>query len=118
MVTYRRSAVDEVLALERELQSAKFRRTPSRIESLLADDFTEIGASGTAWDKPAMMSMLADESDAVIEMSELHGRALGDDVVLTRWISTRERTRARRSSVWFRGSSGWQLTHHQGTPLH
>jgi hypothetical protein len=42
-----------VLRLERELQSAECRRDRARVSALLAEDFSEVGASGRIWDRPA-----------------------------------------------------------------
>lgn len=110
--------VAEVLALERELQTADCRRDPARVRALLADDFLEIGASGRTWNRVQTLELLRGENDAPpIEVHDLHGRVLGDGYVMAWWDSARGGRRARRSSLWRRGPDGWRLVHHQGTPL-
>lgn len=111
--------VATVLELERELQTADCRRDPARLRALLADDFSEVGASGRTWDRAETLDLLAGESDddAAIELHHLRGRVVGDGYVMARWDSHRAGRRARRSSLWRRGALGWQLVHHQGTPL-
>ncbi|MGB2722019.1 MAG: nuclear transport factor 2 family protein [Rhodococcus sp. (in: high G+C Gram-positive bacteria)] len=106
-----------VLELERELQTTKCRRDRERLARLLADDFTEVGASGTVWDKSSILDMLAGESSAEIEVIEPIGRVISEDCVLVQWISRTTRMRARRTSLWRRTDTGWELVHHQGTPL-
>ncbi|CCQ15183.1 Ribonuclease H [Rhodococcus sp. AW25M09] len=108
-----------VLALERELQTAECRRDRARLELLLADDFTETGASGALWTKQSILEMLGseDSGEEEIEVHDLTGRLLGPGFVLIRWVSNRSGNRARRSSLWRSGPSGWQLAFHQGTPL-
>jgi hypothetical protein len=109
----------EVLCLERELQTAGCRRDPERVRALLAEDFVEVGASGTVWDFASTAALLKAESEnePVIEIYDLSGRIIGDGFVIARWDSARGGRRARRTSVWRRDSSGWRLVHHQGTPL-
>ncbi len=111
--------VAEVLQLERELQTAECRRDRARVSALLAEDFTEVGASGRVWDRPLTLELLGAESedDAVIEVHDLTGRVLGDGFIMTRWDSDRGGRRARRTSLWRRDCAGWRLVHHQGTLL-
>ncbi|OZC90873.1 DUF4440 domain-containing protein [Rhodococcus sp. 06-412-2C] len=106
-----------VLELERELQTPECRRNRGRLVSLLSDDFTEVGASGAVWDKASILDLLSSEDSAEIEVLELSGRAIGADFGLVQWISKRSGMRARRTSLWRRIESGWELVHHQGTPL-
>ncbi|OZC58954.1 DUF4440 domain-containing protein [Rhodococcus sp. 06-470-2] len=109
--------VSTVLDLERELQPAECRRDRKRLARLLADDFTEVGASGTVWDKSSILDMLGTEGSVEIEMIEPVGRVIGPDYVLLQWISRTSKMCARRTSLWRRTDTGWELVHHQGTPL-
>jgi hypothetical protein len=118
-VTIAAGDVEEVLQLERELQSAACRGNPARVGALLAEDFYEVGASGRIWDRVSTLELLAAESRdaAVIEVHDLTGWAVGDGFVMVRWDSDRAGRRARRTSLWRRGPGGWRLVHHQGTLL-
>jgi hypothetical protein len=111
--------VAEVLELERELQSSECRRDHARVSALLAEDFSEVGASGRVWDLATTLELLAAESDdaAVIEIRDLTGRTIGDGFIMVRWDSDRGGRRARRTSLWRREPAGWRLVHHRGTPL-
>jgi len=113
------SDVAAVLRLERELQTADCRRDRARIEALLAEDFEEVGASGTLWDRASTLELLDAETpdDSVIEVRNLTGRIVGDGFIMTRWDSHRAGRRARRTSLWRRDPAGWRLVHHQGTLL-
>jgi hypothetical protein len=106
-----------VLELERELQTAECRRDRERLARLLADDFTEVGASGTMWDKSSILDMLGSESPVDIEVIEPTGLVIGPGYLLLQWISKTRQMRARRTSLWRRTDTGWELVHHQGTPL-
>ena len=109
--------IETVLALERELQTAHCRSDPDRLADLLADDFVEVGASGAVWDKASILDLLDSEDSVEIEVLQLSGRVISADLVLLHWISRRADMRARRTSLWRRIESGWELVHHQGTPL-
>ncbi|HEY9291993.1 MAG TPA: nuclear transport factor 2 family protein, partial [Microlunatus sp.] len=74
--------IAEVLHLERELQTSGCRTDPGRVEELIADDYTEIGASGRLWDRASIITMLQDETadDDEIQVSELTGRWITEDL--------------------------------------
>ncbi|MDI9897713.1 nuclear transport factor 2 family protein [Rhodococcus sp. IEGM 1381] len=84
-----------VLDLERELQTAHCRRDTDRLADLLAEDFTEVGASGAVWDKASILDLLGSEESVEIEVLELSGRAIGTDFILLHWISQTSAMRAR-----------------------
>lgn len=110
-----------VLALERELQTPGARADVDRLRELLAPGCVEVGASGTRWGRDAILDLLAQESGQAdtteIEVSDLHGRRLGDDLIQVFWDSHRDGRRARRTSLWQSNAQGWQQIYHQGTPL-
>lgn len=115
--------IDDVLALERELQSPEARRSEHRLRELLAPCFIEIGASGRRWDLETILSLLAAEADdaragaSAIRITGLEASVLAPGVIQTFWESDRDGRRARRTSLWQRATMGWQQTYHQGTPL-
>ena len=111
--------VDRVLELERELQTKNCRSNPDRLRVVLAPDFREIGASGRVWDRETLIEHLHTEDPAAPEigMSALSGKRVGGDLILVTWVSEREGRRAWRTSLWRSAARGWQLMHHQGTPI-
>lgn len=110
--------IGQVLDLERELQSPPCRRDRRRLTELLAPDFAEIGASGRVWNRTQVIQSLLTEDPEPILLADLDGRRIAEDVVMVQWFSERTGGRALRTSIWRRSSDGWQLMHHQGTPLH
>src|SRR5688500_18359450 len=96
--------LDQVLELERELQTPACRSDQERLRQLLAPDFVEIGASGRRWEREDILAMLreesADPSARAIEVVALSGRALAPSVVQVFWNSARDGRRARRTSIW------------------
>jgi hypothetical protein len=113
--------LDQVLELERELQTPTCRSDQGRLRQLLAPDFVEIGASGRRWEREDILAMLREESTdpaaGEIEVVALSCRALAPGVVQVFWDSARDGRRARRTSIWCERDGGWQQVYHQGTLL-
>ena len=115
----------ELLALERALLDPEVRRSPERVDALLADEFVEFASSGVAYDKRRILEVLQDEAlaDDPVTRSLAHFEAvpLGEDVALTRYRLLRRRsaneepTQSLRSSIWRRRDGRWQMAFHQGT---
>ncbi len=115
-----RSSLDDVIALELEVQTSQCRADPPRVQELLAEDFLEIGASGRRWDLASTLEMLRwesqDPSTTEIEVADIRARQIAPGVVQILWTSSRSGQRARRSSIWCLRDAGWRLVFHQGTP--
>ena len=114
-----RSSLDDVIALELEVQTSQCRADPARIQELLAEDFLEIGASGRRWDLASTLEMLRWESqdpDTDIEIADIRARQFAPGVVQILWTSSRSGQRAHRSSIWCLRDARWRLAFHQGTP--
>jgi len=114
-------------ALEERLLSAEGRASPELIDSLLADDFVEIGSSGDIFGKRETLEGLAEETrdGHVYERTtaDWSVRALAEDVALVTYkVVTRDATDgstsvSRRSSTWAFRAGRWQMVFHQGTRL-
>jgi|GEM_PF-4480811 len=116
-----------VLAAETALLDPAVRADPARVGPLLADGFTEVGASGW-WHKGSVLQALAgDPGDPAVEQEmAVHDVRLlggGDVAVLTYRLVRRggrgpaEQT-SERCSVLARTAEGrWQLVHHHATVL-
>ncbi len=115
------SPLDDVMALELEVQDAQCRASQSRLAEIFAPDFVEIGASSRRWDLDSTLQMLRDDAQdpdvAGIEVRDLRARYLTPDVIQVFWTSHRAGRRARRTSIWRRHQGQWQLVYHQGTPI-
>jgi hypothetical protein len=111
-----RAAVDG----EMRLLTPEVRGSAELIDVLLDPEFAEVGASGRLWDRPAIVAALAsgEITDAdPIEVSEVAGVRLADDLVHVTYLSRRSGgTAVRRSSIWRRTAGTWRLYYHQGTP--
>jgi len=110
-------------ALEEELLQPAVRKTASRLDALLADDFREFGSSGRVFDKHDIIDSLRSEFPARRSLTNFRALPLGPGVVLTTYRATTYSASGEppihslRSSVWRLLDSHWQMVFHQGTPL-
>jgi len=107
--------------LERLLMDPAVRRDRARVAELLAEEFTEFGASGRVWTRKAILDLLATEEYTPPVVEKFSCRELAEDVALATYRAVRAdaATGARavtlRSSVWVRQSGAWRMVFHQGT---
>jgi hypothetical protein len=109
-------------ALEEELLQPAVRKTASRLDALLSDDFMEFGSSGRVFDKQAIIDILKSESPTRRSLTGFRTLSLGPGVVLTTYRATsydasgEQPIHSLRSSVWRLLDARWQIVFHQGTP--
>ena len=119
------SWVDELFALEAELQAPVSQRDPARLEALLDPNFREFGSSGLIYDRQKTLSLLLTEltQEHQVEMSDKETTAISDGVVLLTYQAVKrdrkgaEISRSLRSSLWRRSNGRWTIVFHQGTKL-
>ena len=94
--------------------------TRADFETMTADDFWEVGASGRRYTRIYILDSLerryaAPHSD-VWETMDFHCRRLARDVyLLTYTLVQDKKRRTRRSTIWQRTAEGWKIVYHQGT---
>ena len=110
-------------ALEEELLQPAVRKTASRVDALLADDFLEFGSAGRVFDKHAIIETLRSESPTRRSLTDFRAMILAQEIVLTTYRATtysasgEQPLHSLRSSVWRLLDGRWQMVFHQGTPL-
>lgn len=113
--------IAEVLAAELETLSPECRQDPERLDRYLADDFHEFGKSGGEMTKAGTALRVAhDETLRVtpIAVENLRGLLIAEGIVMVKYASVADGQRANRTSLWRRDPErGWQMFHHQGTPV-
>lgn len=111
----------EVVARELELLEPAVRASRTRLEELLHPDFVEIGQRGERWEREtlvAMLSGLGAHAHPPIDVADVHGSRITDDVTLVLYDTRHEGRTTRRSTLWRRDDDGaWRAVFHQGTPL-
>jgi hypothetical protein len=109
---------EELLELERRLLDPEVRHSLVSVDRLLHPEFIEFGSGGRVYNKEMMVSIMIREEPAAVMIRDFSVRELADGVALVtyRTIGT-EGKEARRSSVWIRQLSRWQVIFHQGTRI-
>ena len=115
---------NDLRSLEEQLLQAAVRKNTTLLNSYIADDFLEIGASGRTYDKAAILSTLKDEPPRPpVLLSHFSARLLARNIALVtyrttrRGSSTEQLDATQRSSIWVFRDNRWQITFHQGTPM-
>ena len=103
-----------LVELEVSLHTSEVRNSREKLDSLLSDDFMEIGASGATYRKEQVINSLLKEAPSEIHAKDFEFRKLSNDLsqLIYRSESTR---RAIRSSIWRLEDGQWRMLFHQGT---
>jgi hypothetical protein len=115
------SLAEELLELEKKLLDPELRRTPEKLAPLLANDFTEFGSSGHAYDKQRVLFLLKRQVPARLLIEEFRVIPLSDSAALVTYRAGSDSARTAtahyslRSSLWVLRRGTWQLLFHQGT---
>lgn len=115
--------VAELLRCELALLDPEVRRNRRRLEALLAEDFSEVGATGRVWSRAEVLEMLTSEEFSPPAVENFACREIGKGIMLVTYRTVRasqensDRLVAFRSSIWSRAGGRWKLRFHQGTRL-
>ena len=94
----------------------------TEIESLLAEDFCETGASGGTCSRiegiAALMQRTITPPTNEWHISNFSARAVTDGCYLTNYILTQPARVTRRATIWRLDGAFWRAVFHQGTILH
>ncbi|MFG6117863.1 nuclear transport factor 2 family protein [Thalassobacillus sp. B23F22_16] len=108
---------EHIYSLEKALLNSEVRKSPDRLNELIADDFVEYSSTGEIYDKENILNRLPNEEDPGITMSNFKLKYLSATTVLTTFkvfIESKQKY-SLRSSVWMLNNNKWQMTFHQGT---
>jgi glyoxylase I family protein len=112
-----------LLELECSLHDRDVRADATRLGELLADDFHELGVSGSIWNKQGIIAALSNEQFSSRKISDFSVKLLAPDVALVTYRGYRFASEYRpaaeslRSSIWRCSRGKWQMVFHQGTAL-
>lgn len=107
----------ELFEAESQLLSPEVRADPTRLDSLLRDDFIEVGSSGKIYEKWLLIDMMTNETHGKVMIRDFSVRDLMANVALVTYRSVGTSGQVRRSSVWVREFGRWRMVFHQGTRL-
>jgi hypothetical protein len=80
---------EHIRQLEEQLLQPEIRGSKAALVALLADDFVEFASDGAAYTKAQVIDALQREVPYVRSLSDFHLVALGDEVALATYRSTR-----------------------------
>ena len=107
--------------LEEELWGEATRFDPRRMNELIAADFFEYGRSGRVYRREDTLAVPRQPIDAQLPLAHFRARLLSPEIAQVTYDSAVTYDgvveHARRSSIWSRTPSGWELRFHQGTPF-
>jgi hypothetical protein len=115
------SLTEKLLELEKKLVDPDLRSTPEKLAPLLADEFTEFGSSGHAYDKKRILFLLKRQIPARLVIEEFRVFEVSASAALVTYRACSESTRTTssryslRSSLWVLRGDAWQMVFHQGT---
>ncbi len=114
---------DIIKKLEVELLQPEVRKSTTRLNELIADDFLEFGVSGNHYNKKDILESLPTLSAVKYEVFNMEVRELSTDTMLITYnlekeiLESGEKSRSLRSSIWQSRNDNWQMTFHQGTAV-
>ncbi|STX81605.1 Uncharacterized protein conserved in bacteria [Legionella busanensis] len=99
----------------------KFGRTREALESMTAEDFWEVGASGAIYGREFVIKTLLERYNDpnykdVWQTSDFKCREIAKDNYLLTYTLVQDQVRiTRRSTLWRREKNKWLIVYHQGT---
>ncbi|HVP10942.1 MAG TPA: DUF4440 domain-containing protein [Phycisphaerae bacterium] len=112
--------LEELIRREPIFHRPEFGTSRADFESMIADDFWEVGASGRCYSRAHVLDVLEKRHSAphtdVWHTSDFRCRELSPDIYLLTYALLQDnRRRTRRATIWQRTAEGWKIVYHQGT---
>jgi hypothetical protein len=113
--------LEELKRREPIFHQPEFGSSRSALEKMTAPDFWEIGASGRRYSRRHVLDVVEArfKSHSVAERgwhtSEFQCREIASNVYVLTYTLLQAERRTRRTTLWKRTASGWQILFHQGT---
>lgn len=116
------SLFNHLIDTERQLLDPEVRQSEHELDILLDDEFIEISANGTTFNKYQVLTRLPTEVVPQFYNQHFKGRMLSESVAqLSYQAAYRRSARSEfnyslRMSLWRKHGEQWQIVFHQGTP--
>ena len=113
---------DEIIDLEKKLLTKSVRKSKDKLNSLLAENFYEIGSSGRTYKKADILDRLPKSPYIEINAMEFTAVKIAKNLVQLRFktkTASEDGTHliSFRSSIWKKFDESWKLIYHQATIL-
>lgn len=114
---------EHILQLENDLLKAEVRKSPKRINELLANDFIEFCSSGDEYHYKDGDVFQAQDDDSTLdwEISDFQIKEISNDCILSLFklikhdVVDENKKYSLRSSIWKNYDGKWKMFFHQGT---
>lgn len=109
-------ALDFVLQAERDLLTTAKRASITYLGEVLADDFIEIGQSGTLYDKQDIIAALIASPKTKAHITDLTAKRVTQAFILVHYKTTDLSVSTRpinRHSLWQLTGKKWRLLYHE-----
>jgi hypothetical protein len=97
----------------------EFGATRAEFESMVDDDFWEIGASGRRYTRKYVLEVLEDRTrtpeEDLWETTDFRCQELASGLYLLTYTLLQGKRISRRSTIWRRVDPDWKIVFHQGT---
>ena len=111
--------LEELRRREPIFHRPEFGVTRADHRAMTAEDFWEVGASGSRYSREYVLDVLDERQrnpqPDPWETSGFHCRRLADAVYLLTYTLRQGERVTRRATVWRRDPDGWKIVYHQGT---
>jgi hypothetical protein len=106
--------------MEEKLLQPDTRKSAEDLNTIIADEFIELGCSGFTYNKQQIMNVLPSLPTVKMTIMNFEAKLLSKDVVLTIYrvakYSNKKVEYSLRSSIWMLQDDEWRIVFHQGTP--
>ena len=114
------TVLQELIEREPIFHQLEWGTTRLDFEAMTAEDFWEVGASGTVYPREFVLDLLerrhAHPQHERLEAAGFACRKLGPDCYLLTYELLQEGVRrTRRATIWERVDERWRIVYHQGT---
>jgi len=120
-MTNMKNDLEKVCELELRLLDPKVRTSALELDALVAEDFLEITSAGSFYGKRHVIEDIPKAPPIERVMSDVKTVVLAPDVILITWLLTKPKEpgapKSRRSSIWKKLDSNWQIVFHQGSNI-
>lgn len=113
-----------IFQLEKELLKSEVRKSPQKLNELLAEGFIEFTSSGSEYHYKSsdVFQKQEDNSKLIWQITDFNIKQLSDDCILATYKVVKHnepnenKKYSLRSSIWKSYGGKWKMLFHQGTP--
>lgn len=114
-----RRVFEEIKSREPIFHHPEFGTSRLDFERMIVEDFWEVGASGSRYDRQFVLDNLEERHSVPVEedyrVEDCECRPLSETVYLFTYVLWQEERRTRRATVWMQNGANWKIVYHQGT---